>query len=153
MSSTPTASSWFGLFPVRSPLLGKSMFLSLPSGTQMFQFPEFPLQHYEFMLQYYGFTIVRFRIRIPTDNCSFQLPVAFRSQLRPSSAFSAKAFSICSLQLDRLFVPLINVLWQNYKFEIEKYIAYANYSSRICILNKVCSCHCSYYIKKWLKPL
>ena len=24
---------WFGLFPVRSPLLRKSMFLSLPSGT------------------------------------------------------------------------------------------------------------------------
>ena len=30
---TPTPKSWFGLFPVRSPLLGKSMFLSPPSGT------------------------------------------------------------------------------------------------------------------------
>ena len=30
---TPGASTWFGLFPVRSPLLGKSMFLSLPKGT------------------------------------------------------------------------------------------------------------------------
>lgn len=31
--------SWFGLFPFRSPLLRKSMFLSLPLGTKMFQFP------------------------------------------------------------------------------------------------------------------
>ena len=28
-----SSSVWFGLFPVRSPLLRKSMFLSLPSGT------------------------------------------------------------------------------------------------------------------------
>ena len=30
---TPETSSWFGLFPFRSPLLGKSIFLSLPPGT------------------------------------------------------------------------------------------------------------------------
>ncbi|GEM_PF-758347 len=29
----------FGLFPVRSPLLGESRLLSLPTGTEMFQFP------------------------------------------------------------------------------------------------------------------
>ena len=29
----PTVVSWFGLFPVRSPLLRKSMFLSFPPGT------------------------------------------------------------------------------------------------------------------------
>ena len=29
----------FGLFPFRSPLLGKSIFLSLPQGTEMFHFP------------------------------------------------------------------------------------------------------------------
>ena len=29
---------WFGLFPVRSPLLRKSMFLSFPPPTKMFQF-------------------------------------------------------------------------------------------------------------------
>ncbi len=28
----------FGLFPVRSPLLGKSFLLSVPEGTKMFQF-------------------------------------------------------------------------------------------------------------------
>jgi hypothetical protein len=31
----------FGLFPVRSPLLGESRLLSLPPGTEMFQFPGF----------------------------------------------------------------------------------------------------------------
>ena len=30
---------WFGLFPFRSPLLRESIFLSLPAGTKMFQFP------------------------------------------------------------------------------------------------------------------
>jgi hypothetical protein len=33
----------FGLFPVRSPLLGESRLFSLPQGTEMFQFPWFPL--------------------------------------------------------------------------------------------------------------
>ena len=31
--------SWFGLFPVRSPLLGESLLFSFPAGTKMFQFP------------------------------------------------------------------------------------------------------------------
>ena len=30
---------WFGLIPVRSPLLGESLLFSLPPGTKMFQFP------------------------------------------------------------------------------------------------------------------
>ena len=30
---------WFRLFPVRSPLLGKSLLFSFPPGTKMFQFP------------------------------------------------------------------------------------------------------------------
>ena len=35
------AQSRFGLFPFRSPLLRKSMFLSFPAGTKMFQFSAF----------------------------------------------------------------------------------------------------------------
>ena len=31
----------FGLIPVRSPLLGESLLLSIPAGTKMFQFPAF----------------------------------------------------------------------------------------------------------------
>ena len=38
----------FGLFPVRSPLLGESFLLSFPAGTKMFQFPAFASQAYEF---------------------------------------------------------------------------------------------------------
>ena len=35
-------STGFGLFPVRSPLLRESMFLSFPQGTEMFHFPWLP---------------------------------------------------------------------------------------------------------------
>ena len=34
---------WFGLFPVRSPLLGESLLFSFPAGTKMFQFPALAL--------------------------------------------------------------------------------------------------------------
>ena len=40
----------FGLVPVRSPLLGKSLLLSVPGGTKMFQFSPLASQHYVFML-------------------------------------------------------------------------------------------------------
>ena len=33
----------FGLIPFRSPLLRESLLLSFPQGTEMFQFPWFPL--------------------------------------------------------------------------------------------------------------
>ena len=48
----PTTPTWqrrraitpcrFGLFPLRSPLLGESRLLSIPRGTEMFQFPRLP---------------------------------------------------------------------------------------------------------------
>ena len=34
----PQSLDWFGLFPFRSPLLRKSIFLSFPPATKMFQF-------------------------------------------------------------------------------------------------------------------
>ncbi len=40
-SATPSASTEFVLFPFRSPLLWESRLISLPSGTEMFHFPEF----------------------------------------------------------------------------------------------------------------
>ena len=76
----------FGLFPFRSPLLGESMFLSFPRGTEMFQFPRcrFPclwIQH--------GIPQVRLRwvppFGDPRINACLQLPGAFRRSLRPSS--------------------------------------------------------------------
>ena len=53
----PQLESWFGLFPFRSPLLRKSIFLSLPPVTKMFQFTGLHLRSYEFTTQYLRITI------------------------------------------------------------------------------------------------
>lgn len=62
--ATPTGLTheWFGLVPFRSPLLGESMSLSIPAGTEMGQFPAFPATHYGFMRRSRGITSRRFRI-------------------------------------------------------------------------------------------
>ena len=39
---------WFGLVPFRSPLLGESLLLSLPPGTEMVHFPGLAAPPYEF---------------------------------------------------------------------------------------------------------
>ena len=44
----PDESERFGLWPVRSPLLGPSRLLSFPGGTEMFQFPPFAPGSYGF---------------------------------------------------------------------------------------------------------
>ena len=41
----PQTLVWFGLLPVRSPLLGESFLFSSPLGTKMFQFPR--LSHHK----------------------------------------------------------------------------------------------------------
>src|SRR6201991_326092 len=41
-----------GLFRFRSPLLTESRLISFPSGTEMFQFPEFALATYGFSCKY-----------------------------------------------------------------------------------------------------
>ena len=46
----------FGLFPVRSPLLGESLLFSLPAGTKMFQFPAFASATYGFSCRCIGTT-------------------------------------------------------------------------------------------------
>ncbi len=56
--SGPTTPNWqrhqafpparFRLIPFRSPLLRESLLLSFPRGTEMFQFPRFPLRPYAF---------------------------------------------------------------------------------------------------------
>ena len=52
-----TVVNWFGLFPLRSPLLRKSIFLSLPPVTKMFQFAGLHLHNYVFIMQYLRITI------------------------------------------------------------------------------------------------
>ena len=53
-------SRWFGLFPFRSPLLRKSIFLSFPPVTKMFQFTGLLLHTYVFSMQWLGITLARF---------------------------------------------------------------------------------------------
>ena len=80
----------FGLFPVRSPLLGESFLLSLPAGTGMFRFPAFAS----------GPTGCRDRSRrvapfgYPRIKGYLLLHAAFRSLSRPSSPPRAKASSM-----------------------------------------------------------
>ena len=47
----PTEVGRFGLFPVRSPLLGESRLISLPPGTEMFHFPGFASYDYVFTVR------------------------------------------------------------------------------------------------------
>ena len=91
---------WFGLGPVRSPLLGASRLISLPPGTEMFQFPGFAL--------HIGVT------GVPTGRVSpfghpgltacVRLPPAYRSLPRPSSPPCAQASPTGLRSLDHLFV-------------------------------------------------
>src|SRR5687767_2766898 len=87
----------FGLGPVRSPLLGASRLISLPPGTEMFQFP--------------GFASLR-RVMTALADCRVSpfghpgltgcvlLPPAYRSLPRPSSPPCAQASPTCLLLLD-----------------------------------------------------
>ena len=53
----PQSKLWFGLFPFRSPLLRKSIFLSLPPVTKMFQFTGLNSYSYVFTIWYLRITI------------------------------------------------------------------------------------------------
>ena len=103
----------FGLRPVRSPLLGASRLISLPPGTEMFQFPGFAL--------HIGVT------GVPTGRVSpfghpgltacVRLPPAYRSLPRPSSPPCAQASPTGLQSLDytnsqalRAVDPLLGVL-------------------------------------------
>jgi hypothetical protein len=65
----------FRLFPFRSPLLGESRLLSLPRGTEMFQFPRFPLTalyiqagvtgHYPSRVSPFGYPRIKARSTAP----------------------------------------------------------------------------------------
>ena len=69
----------FGLFPFRSPLLGKSLLLSFPPGTEMFQFPgyaPYTLWIQVDVLPHYGQWVAPFGN--PRINVYLQLPEAYR---------------------------------------------------------------------------
>ena len=98
LPATPTAKRLqacrqpvWAIFPVRSPLLRKSSFLSLPEDTEMFQFSSFASATYGFSCGYRGMSSVRFRIRTSAGQSlvggSPQLNAAVP---RPSSPLNAK---------------------------------------------------------------
>ena len=87
----PQSKDWFGLFPVRSPLLRESSFLSLPLPTKMFQFRRLlsnKLWIHLLILAHYHKWVSSFGD--PRIKAYLQLPEAFRSLSRPSSASNAK---------------------------------------------------------------
>ena len=93
--ATPLINQGFRLFRFRSPLLPKSLLLSLPPLTKMFQFGGlFPLAGCTGINQY-GLP----HSEIPGSKLFRQFPGAYRSQSRPSSTCSAKVFSMCRYNL------------------------------------------------------
>ena len=83
------------LFRFRSPLLSESRLMSIPQGTEMFQFPWFASHTYVFSVRYpCGWVSPFGNLRI---NGYLLLPEAYRSLSRPSSAPDAKAFPLRSL--------------------------------------------------------
>ena len=91
-----------GLGPVRSPLLGASQLISLPPGTEMFQFPGFASG----LRQMTGLTTSRVA---PFGHLGIiacvPLPRAFRSLPRPSSPPCAQASPTCLPPLDHITHP------------------------------------------------
>ena len=81
----------FGLFPVRSPLLGESLLFSLPAGTKMFQFPAFASLNLKDSRPSAGWVVPFGNPRI---NGHLHLPAAYRSLSRPSSPPRAKASAL-----------------------------------------------------------
>ena len=88
----------FRLFPFRSPLLRESRFLSLPRGTEMYQFPRFASRSYVFTPGCPDMTPGGFpHSDIPGSKPVYRLPEAFRRLPRPSSPPGAKASTTCPL--------------------------------------------------------
>ena len=88
---------WFGLARFRSPLLSGSRLLSLPPGTEMFQFPGFASA----LRRMTGVTAGRVSpFGHPGITARLQLPQAYRSLPRPSSPPCAKASTVRPYALD-----------------------------------------------------
>ena len=92
IGSPATERSGFGLLRVRSPLLTESRSISVPRGTEMFQFPRCP-PPLRAVPAYDRGGVAPFGN--PRIIARWQLPEACRRLLRPSSAPSAKASTVC----------------------------------------------------------
>ena len=101
----PPADAGFRLFPVRSPLLRKSLLFSLPAGTEMFHFPALSLTTLYIqvaVIRHYSDRVV------PLGNLRIygclHLPEAFRSLPRPSSTTHAEASPVCPYYLNQSLI-------------------------------------------------
>ena len=85
----------FRLLRVRSPLLAESRLISVPRGTEMFQFPGLPphrLCIQRWVTWHHPGGVAPFGH--PRIKACWRLPGAFRSHPRPSSALGAKASTV-----------------------------------------------------------
>jgi len=85
----PIAWYRFRLLPVRSPLLGESLLISVPLATEMFHFARLPACNYEFIARSSRFQTGGSPFGNPRIKARSQLPEAYRSLLRPSSTPTA----------------------------------------------------------------
>ena len=97
-----------GLFRVRSPLLTESRLISFPSGTEMFQFPEFASLRLciQRRMSLAGRVSPLRYLRI---NVCCRLPEAFRRLPRLSSPSTAKASTLCAYLLDHITPNSLNL--------------------------------------------
>ena len=105
--TTPLINQRFGLFPLRSPLLRKSSFLSLPPGTKMFQFPGFASITYVFSYGYQNVTSGGFPhsdITGSTLACSSPMLFAAYHVLRRLLVPRHPPYALYSLTFHRLYV-------------------------------------------------
>ena len=79
----------FGLVPVRSPLLRESRLISVPPGTEMFQFPGFASYTYGFSARYLPdgrwvspFGHLRINVCLPTPRSFSQATTSFIASYR-----------------------------------------------------------------------
>ena len=114
--ATPTTPlAWFGLLPVRSPLLRESRLISSPSGTEMFHFPEFASWDYLFIHMILDFYLVGSPIQVSTNHkvlhlssWLFAVSHAFLRLHMPRhppialTILSLSIFSLLSIQLSTL---------------------------------------------------
>ena len=64
-TTPPPQGGRFGLCPFRSPLLGASRLISLPAGTEMFQFPAFASHAYGFSMRSFGYPGIKALLTAP----------------------------------------------------------------------------------------
>src|SRR5215203_1539096 len=94
----PDESGWFGLVRFRSPLLTESLSLSLPPGTEMFQFPGLAACAYGFSARSFGHPGINARLTAPPgiSQSSHALPRLLAPRHPPHALSSLAALTLPS---------------------------------------------------------